>query len=469
MKKNFLLFFFLTVLLLPATAQVFQVDTLQWEGDPSRFINLVVMGDGYTNAEQTTFTSDAISLTNYLFSQEPWAHYRNYFNVFAIHVISAQSGVMHPGIAPDCPSTTTQPVSNPTTYFGCTFDYGSIHRLVAPTNWAAVANVLATNFPNYDQALIVVNSPYYGGSGGAYATSTTNTNAQEVTAHELGHSFAGLADEYYAGDGYAAERPNMTQETDSSLVKWTNWIGTNNTGIFQHCCGGQSASWYRPHQDCKMRYLGVPYCSVCQESLTEHIHTLTNPIVDYSPTTLTVSSPASTLPFKLTQLMLPIPNSLSIGWQLDGTAIGNGSDSLEINQSSLSSGLHTLTATVVDTTALVRTNNHATLHFNTVTWSITKTTTGISTHTAENAISCSVYPNPATSAITLSVHSESSATISATLYSTDGRLITTLLPPQAQIRDVQYCADVTAIPTGNYVIRYSIGSGFITQEVSIQH
>src|SRR6185295_12041012 len=82
-------------------AQVFKVDTLQMNGDEDKYINFVIVGDGYTANEQSKFVTDANTLTNYLFSQHPWSNYRSYFNVFAIEVISSESGVKHPKTATD--------------------------------------------------------------------------------------------------------------------------------------------------------------------------------------------------------------------------------------------------------------------------------------------------------------------------------------------------------------------------------
>jgi hypothetical protein len=79
-------------------------------------------------------------------------------------------------------------------YFGSAFDSYNIHRLLVPTKTFAINNVLATNVPNYDQVVILVNSPYYGGSGGQFATSSTHTSANEIAIHEIGHSFVGLID-----------------------------------------------------------------------------------------------------------------------------------------------------------------------------------------------------------------------------------------------------------------------------------
>lgn len=54
--------------------------------------------------------------------------------------------------------------------------------------------------PFYDIALILVNSTKYGGGGGSYAVASINSYSYEIMLHEMGHSIAGLADEYWAGE-----------------------------------------------------------------------------------------------------------------------------------------------------------------------------------------------------------------------------------------------------------------------------
>ncbi len=354
-----------------AKAQVFKVDTIQYKGDTEKFINVVVMGDGYTASEQTKFINDAKTLSNYVFTQAPWNKYINFFNIFAIRVISAQSGAIHPNTASDCKGSTAVPVSNPDTYFGSSFDSYDIHRLVVPTNHTNISNVVAANFPNYDQLLIISNSPYYGGAGGEeYAVSTTHSSSNEITAHEIGHSFPRLADEYYAGDMYNWEAPNMTQQTNPALVKWKNWMGSNGVGIYQHGSSGQAALWYRPHNGCKMRSLGSPFCSVCSEAIVEKIHSLVNPVVAYFPTATNINSAGQFIDFKLTKLVKPTPNTLNILWKLDGNTVFRNVDSIRLETSKLTNGSHTVTARVTDTTNLIRVDNHANLHFNEISWNI---------------------------------------------------------------------------------------------------
>jgi len=450
----------MTVLFLTVSTsigQVFQVDTLQYHGDTDKYINVVVMGDGYTSSQQENFKKDAVNLLNYIFSQTPWLNYIRFFNFFAIKVVSSQSGTKHPNTASDCKNTSPLvPISNPNTHLGCTFDAYGIHRLIVPQNISNVVEVLAKNFPNYDQAFVIANSPYYGGSGGYYATSTTDLKSPEVSAHELGHSFANLADEYYAGDGYLAEKPNLTQQTNTALVKWTNWIGHNKIGLYKYCCGGQSASWYRPHSNCKMQFLGQQYCSVCTEAIIEKIHSLVNTIVSYTPTILTINSPNQYLDFKLTGLMKPVPNTLKIVWNLDDVPTLHNVDSIQIDQNTLSIGPHTLTATVFDTTALIRVNNHSEIHFSTVTWSIDKLITGLELKSHTNKISCSVFPNPATNFLNIEFELEKKSEVSIQLISLDGKAIKQIENKAVESGKYSNTFNIENLSLGSYTLVFKI-------------
>lgn len=407
-------------------AQVFETDTLQYQGSPDQFINLVMMGDGYTANQQNGFVAAAQGLSNYLFTQEPFASYRRYFNVFAIRVISAESGVVHPGTAGDCSGASPQvPVSSPQTFFDTRFDAYGIHRLVVPYNQNAIAGVLADNFPAYDQVFIISNSPHYGGSGGPFATATTNVNSNEITAHEIGHSFAYLADEYYAGDIYAIEKPNKTQQTNPSQVKWKNWLGENNVGIYQHCCGGQSSSWYKPHNNCKMRMLFSPLCPVCREAIIEKVHDLSDPLLSFSPAEPSVISTQQFLDFSI-GLIRPEPNTLRTEWKLNGSILSLNSDSIRINQAELPDGNYTLSVTITDTNNMVRTDGHAALHFSSASWNFSKLFTETRIHASSNRMAWSVFPNPADDYLNLSLESAKSERIALEIVSPDGRNVLTL-------------------------------------------
>ena len=82
-------------------AQQFDVDTLAFNGNSDKHINLVILSDGYRQSELTKFITDATNFTNGFFNEVPFSNYKKYFNVFIIKVPSNQSGASHPGTATD--------------------------------------------------------------------------------------------------------------------------------------------------------------------------------------------------------------------------------------------------------------------------------------------------------------------------------------------------------------------------------
>ena len=364
-----LLLFFLTIPVLKGLAQKFEIDTLQYYGNTRDYINLVILGDGYTQTQLKKYGKDAQAFSNYLFNQVPFNSYKRYFNVFAIRVPSAEAGVKHPNNAPDCYAQNF-PAANPDNYFGTTFDYGGIHRLVVPTYHNKIALVLAENMPEFDQVVVLVNTPEYGGSGGRYATVTLNPASNEIALHEMGHSFGGLADEYWAGENYAMEKPNLTQESDSSRIKWKNWL-TPQTGIGIHPHWGQL--WYRPTKEaCLMELLKRKFCAVCSEAIIERIHTLLSPIGNAAPGSPPPLFTTSQTPdfYVLLKNIKTNPNTLKTTWQFNGLPVPSKEDSIQIVTKSLQVGLNTLSATVADTSTQTRSEEHRTQHRYTVNWTI---------------------------------------------------------------------------------------------------
>ncbi|MBK6400031.1 MAG: hypothetical protein IPF75_17725 [Bacteroidetes bacterium] len=107
-------------------------------------------------------------------------------------------GLIIRGNASDESVPLTQPITIADTYLETSFDYG-LHRVVSSSNLGLIYTVADINFPQYDIINVIVNSPYYGGSGGGIAFTSMDVAAFEVFMHEFGHSFAGLSDEYEYG------------------------------------------------------------------------------------------------------------------------------------------------------------------------------------------------------------------------------------------------------------------------------
>ncbi|MBU6157993.1 MAG: T9SS type A sorting domain-containing protein [Bacteroidetes bacterium] len=392
------------------------MDTILLNGPVDKRINMVYLGDGYTQNEMTKFVSDVNKSLSLLFETFPLNRYRNYFNVFAIEVVSPQSGIKHPRTAGDCPVASEHGAINPNNYFGTTFDFAGIHRLVVPQSYSLINQVLATNFPQYDQALIIANTSFYGGSGGDFATATAHQSAPEIMIHEIGHSFALLADEYWAGSQFAREMPNMTQQKNQPLVKWKNWLGTPNIGIFPHT---GDPNWFKPSTGtCKMEMLFKEFCSVCTETFIERIHQLTNPIESFSPNNNTPLSIENNMTFKVKSLT-PLPNTLRPTWTLNGVKQTNQTDSLMLNVAALNGVNHTLQYSITDTTLFSRADNHQSLHTYNVLWNINKTT-GISEPDLIEA-SLQLYPNPTEQALNVSVKFNKPSKAEIRIVSMDGR------------------------------------------------
>lgn len=398
-------------------AQVFPVETIFENGSKEFRINLVFLPDGYQQHEMNQFRADVNTMLVSLFAQPPFGPYKPYFNAYLVEVPSEESGATHPQTSSDneCSSVPVKTVNN---YFGSAFDSFGVHRLLVPTQWAKLANVLASNLPQYDQAFIVVNSLEYGGSGGEYATFSTNTVANEVAIHEMGHSFAGLADEYWAGPAYAFERPNLTQQGNPATVKWSPWVATDNVGVYPHT---EAPSWFRPHQNCKMRYLNMPLCAVCRETMVERIHSLVQPIQSFSPATTTLSATDEPLSFSLS-LISPQPNSLSVTWKRNNVVFATNQTTVSVNPASFSSHSNTITATVTDATDFVRTSSHSTSHTYVIEWTVNASVvTGLEIDPTITHYAASVYPNPVEEKINLSYSLQKSARVRIGVTDLTGR------------------------------------------------
>lgn len=94
---------------------------------------------------------------------------------------------------------------------------------------------IAGNAP-YDALYIMVNSTRYGGGGiyNFYCVYTSdNINSDYLMVHEFGHSFFGLADEYYTSStayndfyspDYEPSEPNITAMHDPEHIKWKDML-----------------------------------------------------------------------------------------------------------------------------------------------------------------------------------------------------------------------------------------------------
>ncbi len=197
-----------------------------FSGNPENKVDVVILGDGYTSSEQAKFKSDLEKFTNTFFKLEPYAKNKNKFNVYGVLKPSVDSG-------------TDLPMHDifKNTVLNTTFNsLGSERYLLTEDN--KTMRDLAAYVP-YDAIYIMVNHDRYGGGGiyNLFCTFTSDNQFQDyLFLHEFGHSFAGLADEYYTSDvaynefypdGIEPVEPNITRLMDPENIKWKNLTAEN--------------------------------------------------------------------------------------------------------------------------------------------------------------------------------------------------------------------------------------------------
>ena len=348
------------------TREIFPVTDIMVNGANDSRVNIVFLGDGYRQDQMDNYINDVQDVTSALFNTVPYSNYINYFNVYAVEVPSEDSGTDHPGTAPDCGGYNNN-VFYADTYFDSSFDLYNIHRLLYIQDQSAAFDVLTDNVPDWDIIFVMVNTTMYGGAGGTFAVFSRHSTSTEIAIHEIGHSFAGLADEYWAGFNYAGEYANMTANNNPETIKWNSWLYDNGIGIYAHSYPGNE--WYKPHQNCKMQYLGPPFCSVCVEHTIKCVYDILEPIDSYYPENLEVVIPSSELAYFSIEPIFNSPNTLSIDWFIDNQLIAEDIENIELETSMYSLGEHEVKVVIEDFTDLVRNDSLDLLEFELV-WNL---------------------------------------------------------------------------------------------------
>ena len=424
------------------------METLLNSGPDSNRVIYSILADGYTSGELNNFVTDAQGVLNDVFAQTPYTQYKSFFNVYGIKAPSNMSGGKHPRTASDCGSV---PYVSADPYFGSTFDAYGIHRLLDAQNYSTIQSVLATNTPSYNQCVVQVNTSIYGGAGGANATYSMAPSASGLMIHEVAHSFADLADEYWPGQVYVAgnlNRDNFSNDSNPASVKWKNWSGSNGISTYSHTVGG----YYKPHQNCKIQYLAGNFCSFCIEAHIDRIYELVTPIDAKTPNTATVAFDGGTpLNFALT-LNKPLPNTLDVKWTLDGTPVGTeDAENISLTTTEITANNMVLTATVTDETDMSRHMSSGDYVF-TVSWTIDTST--MSVEDIEPSIEkffYKVHPNPANKELFIGYKSTKQHDVQITVFDAFGKKVLTK-NTQIQAGNDNIKINTSNIASGIYLI-----------------
>ena len=261
-------------------------------GSPKDKIDVAIVAEGYTAEETELFYEDARKTVDAILSHEPFGSLSDRFNFIAVALESKDSGVSVPGegLWKD-------------TALGSHFNTFYMDRYLTTLRLRQLHDSLA-GLP-YEHIVILANTDTYGGGGifNSYTLTTAHHKAfKPVVVHEFGHSFAGLADEYYYDDQYVEFyypdcepwEQNITTLHDFSS-KWEDMLprvvalptpvpaadvwseisggkdAASFVGVYEGG-GYQSKGVYRPFPDCRMK-TNAPdaFCPVCQRAIARII------------------------------------------------------------------------------------------------------------------------------------------------------------------------------------------------------
>jgi hypothetical protein len=252
-----------------------------FSGSAKEKIDVAIVAEGYTAEEMELFRRDAAATVEALFSHEPFGSMRENFNFIAVESASLDSGVSIPRKGEWKNSAV-----------GSHFDTFYADRYLTTSAIFQMADLLS-GIP-YEHIIVLANTDTYGG-GGIYNSYTLTTAHHPlfapVVVHEFGHSFAGLADEYFYDTPDIASNPLVNtiepwQQNITNLAnfesKWADMMpevatipsAPTKSAEENYTVGAyEGANYmtkgaYRPAVVCRMRNnTATQFCPVCQRAI----------------------------------------------------------------------------------------------------------------------------------------------------------------------------------------------------------
>ena len=271
--------------------------------------DLAIVGDGFTEAEQdiyNTYVRDAVMAG--VFGRDYFYEDSQAFNVFRVNLFSNDSGVTtHTyDTSGNLIDQVNRDTALDTIYTGqwsrCWMENG-------PNTNTRLTNALTRWVPDWDFVLIVLNTTDFGGCKRGNRLYVTRGVGWNVIAHEFGHGFASLADEYCRAGSHDGGEPgevNVTANTNRTTLKWRQYVRSTTpvpTGVNEDPGSGACTAWnqgtrpswwnsaldagvfegakyrdegrYRPAENCRMRGNTPPFCPICYSEMKRIQHPFT--------------------------------------------------------------------------------------------------------------------------------------------------------------------------------------------------
>lgn len=318
-------------------------------------IHLVILAEGYKEDEANTFRDDVENLIGMMEQDPAIAAHFHAWNIHSVKQPSVDSGI-DDDVTRDFRDTA----------FDAGYFCRSIQRLIC-ANDALVFDKALDEYPHLDQIVLLVNDPRYGGSGGSIAVASSAS--PEIALHELGHSVAGLADEYVdtlipesLNNRFVEGRfANVSASNDPTRVPWAHWIddvqdfptlsGQPGVGIFEGAFYVPNGL-YRATSNSRMRENLANFGPVNGEQWALSVYRRSNPIIGFSPVTQLISISESE-----SQLFTVDPlfdrSIQSISWSVDNAEVASARGSREFSIQR-DAGQYTVGLSVQDTTGTIQ-------------------------------------------------------------------------------------------------------------------
>lgn len=275
-----------------------QTMEIAYQGNSDHCVDLVLIPEGYTEADKALFEEDCHKFADYLFSYAPYGDNKGRFNVRAVWAPSQDAGVSIPG------ENVWRNTACKVQYY--TFDSERYQMTMDMQNLRDIAG----NAP-YEYIYIISNSQKYGGGAiyNWYGISAAHIfsrpeSVRKTYAHEFGHLLLGLGDEYVGGSETALYDLDVEPwEANLTILpggkaKWQDMIERktpvptpiakdydrdqvhqmNEWKLGAYEGGGYlDKGIYRPMPNCMMNWMHTQdeFCPVCDKSIREYIDFLT--------------------------------------------------------------------------------------------------------------------------------------------------------------------------------------------------
>jgi len=320
-------------------------------------LHWIITGDGFVADQQQDLMRTALAMANRFTDTPELARHSGILNIHVLTAISRDSGV-------DSGTSRTR-----RTAFEASLGCGGLER-VACVNWDAVYLALLIERVPFDEVAVVLNTDVYVGNASASGLIVSrHALAPAIALHEMGHLFAGLADEYvdealardYAPQYREGKFPNVTTAADPAQIPWRHWFtdsahipqapGESGVGRFEGAFYSPSG-YYRPKLDSVMRTLDGAVGEVNAEAWLRAMYRAVPPISAAYPAQRVVAAPSGTgIEFGIVS---PWPSELmTVRWFVDGVEVPQARGTYRYGRTG--DGVeHLVRATIEDTSGGIR-------------------------------------------------------------------------------------------------------------------